>query len=506
MLEKEIRKIFKKYGLDGIINFIEKLSSELVALTKENKKLKEENKELKKENDELKVKVDNLSRDSTNSNKPPSSDNLNLKKERGTKRGSSGKKPGGQVGHKGKTRKIVPPDEITKTVEHKPQRCKKCGKLFTGQEKSEPVEKHQVWEIPEPIKPIIEEYIFFKTLCTCGYETRERTPDWIYSGTGENLQALIAFFTGEIGLSRRNVQTVLAKVFNIPMALGTIQNRLEDTSKIFKPVYDELKEELVKQKVVNIDETGYPHNKTLKWLWIFATKMFAFFTIQTSRGSKVLKQILTELYNGIIICDRFSAYIKYQKDRIIGLIQFCWAHIIREVKALKYELSYGGSKVFSKQCRQKIGAVFRLWYCFLAGKINRKELIEKAEPLIKKIHIFFKENLQSDSRKVVKFCKGILKSWNYLWTFLYHEGVEPTNNLAERILRLGVKLRKTSYCTRSEAGKNLLARLLTVTQTCRMQKKSSLKFFKDVIHANRHNLAIPSLLLQGEEKEIRLSA
>lgn len=476
----------------------------LIFIEEEKERLEGENEKLKQENEKLKEKIEALSRNSTESNKPPSSDGL--KKIRGTKRESSGRKPGGQEGHEGKTRRIVPPDEISKIIEHKPKECKKCGKLFTGEEKSEPVERHQVWEIPEPIKPIIEENIFFKTLCGCGYETREIAPDWMYSGTGENLQALIAFLTGEIGLSRRNVKTILEEVFNISTALGTIQNRLEDTSEILKPVYDELEEELVKQKVVNIDETSYPHNKALEWLWGFATKMFAFFTIQASRGSKVLKRILTELYEGIIICDRFSAYIKYQKDRLIGLIQFCWAHIIREVKALKYELAYGSNKPFSKRCRQKIGSIFRLWYCFKAEKITRKELIEKSEPLIKKIYIFLEENLQSRSKKVIKFCSQILKRWDSLWTFIYHEGVEPTNNLAERILRLGVKLRKISYCTRSKAGQNLLERLLTVTQTCRIQKKSSLKFFRAVIHAKRNNLSIPSLLLNVQEKEILLAA
>jgi len=268
-----------------------------------------------------------------------------------------------------------------------------------------------------------------------------------------------------------------------------------------------LKEEIVKQKVVNIDETSYPHNKGLNWLWGFVTKIFAFFTIQASRGSKVLKEILTELYEGIIICDRFSAYIKYQKDRVIGLIQFCWAHIIRDVKALKYEMGNGSKKPFSKACRKKIGAVFKLWYCFKAGKITREVLIEKAEPLIKKLKNFLEGNLQSSSKKVAKFCRQLLKRWNSLFIFIYHEGVEPTNNLAEQLLRLGVKSRKISYCTRSIAGQLLLAKLLTVICTCRIQKRSSLKFIRETIHSKRYNLTMPSLLLnKQEDEEIKLAA
>ena len=144
------------------------------------------------------------------------------------------------------------------------------------------------------------------------------------------------------------------------MAVGTIQNRLEDTSEILEPVYNELEGELGKQRVVNIDESGFPHNKTLAWIWGFITQTFAFFTIQASRGSRVLKAVLGEFFDGIIICDRYSAYIKYQKDRIKGLLQFCWAHIIREVKAMKHEFAYGSDELFSTVFRRYIGVIFRL--------------------------------------------------------------------------------------------------------------------------------------------------
>ena len=319
-------------------------------------------------------------------------------------------------------------------MEHKPKECEKCLKPFTESDEGKVVERHQVWEIPE-IKPIIEGHDFCKITCNnCGHETREPTPDWLSSGTGENLQAHIAYFTGEMGLSRRNVETVINEVFHIPLALGTIQNRLEDTSEILKPTCNELEEELVKQKSVNIDESSYPHNKILEWLWAFVATTFVFFTIQSSRGSKVLKQILGEKFNGIIICDRFSAYIKYQKDRIVGQLQFCWAHIIREVKAIQYELAYGSNTPFSNLFRKRIGAILRLWYCFKAGNIKRNELIEKVEPHIEKLRVFLENNLKSNSKIVAKFCKQLLKRWNSLFTFIYYEGVEPTNNYV-------------SYCT-----------------------------------------------------------
>lgn len=452
----------------------------------------------------LRAKLVASEKDSTTSNKPPSSDGF--KKKRGAlKRGSSGRKPGGQKGHRGITRRNVPSSEVTATIPHKPDTCENCGAAFTEQHPSVPVERRQVWEIPE-IKPLVNEHVFYQTTCDCGHPTRLPVPEWIYCGMGDNLQAHLAYFSAEAKLSRRTLQTVLDDVFNVPQALGTIQNRLEDTSEIIKPVCDELENELTKQPVVNIDETSYPHNKKLAWLWAFVTSTFAFFTIQTSRGSQVLRKVLGELYDGIIICDRFSAYVKYHKDRACGLIQLCWAHIIRDLKALQNELAVESDQIFAVVMRKRIGAVFRLWYAHKQGKISRPQLIAAAEPLIAEMRAFVENNQHHPTREVAKFNRQLLKRWDSLFTFIYHEGVEPTNNLAERLIRPGVQTRKISYCTRSGNGQLLRARLLTVSQTCRIQQRNTLDFYRTAIFAHRNNLTMPSLLINHLDQQLRMAA
>jgi len=129
-------------------------------------------------------------------------------------------------------------------------------------------------------------------------------------------------------------------------------------------------------------------------------------------------------------------------------------------------------------------------------QLSRNRLVEMAEPLIQEMYTFLVENLEANSPAVSKFCKQLLKKWDSLFTFISHEGVEPTNNLAEQLIRSGVISRKISYCTRSENGQILLARLLTVSQSCRMQKRNSFDFYKTAIYAYRNNLPPPSLLLQ----------
>ena len=440
----------------------------------------------------LRKRLASYERDSSTSHKPPSSDDP-WKRRYAPPRGSSGRKPGGQKGHQGKARIMALPTEVSQTIHHKPQSCKHCGVSFSESHESIPVEKRQVWEIPE-IKPSVIEHVFYKTTCSCGHKNRPDVPEWMYSGTGENLQALIAYLTVEGKLSRRILQSILENVFHVPLALGAIQNRLEDTSRVIQPVCDEIENELTNQNVINIDETSYPHNKSLPWLWTFVTNTFAFFTIQATRSSQVIRTILGNAFDGIIISDRFSAYLKYHKDRARGLLQLCWAHIIRDVKTLSTETAYGSTKPFSILMRQRIGAVFRIWYAHKYHTISRERLIAQAQPLLQEMHTFLENNLHAPSPAVSLFSRQLLKKWKHLFVFISHEGVEPTNNLAERTLRPGVQSRKTSYCTRSINGQILQSRLLTVWQSCRMQNRNSLDFFRQSIHAHRHHLSMPSLL------------
>jgi hypothetical protein len=132
---------------------------------------------------------------------------------------------------------------------------------------------------------------------------------------------------------------------------------------------------------VNIDETSYPDNKKLARLWVFVTSTFAFFTIQASRGSKVIKQFLGDLFDGIIICDRFSAYVKYHKDRACGLIQFCLytlSVISRRSKMNLHIAAYNADKPFSVLMRQRIGTVFRLWHAHGKNQeYHRHDFIKK---------------------------------------------------------------------------------------------------------------------------------
>ena len=459
--------------------------------------IEQQNAILQRTLDELKEKIAHLKRDSSTSNKPPSSDGPQKKRD-DIKRRPSGRKPGGQKGHSGKARPIVPPEKIAASIPYKPSHCEQCHAIFTDKNIMAPVEHHQVWELPS-IEPVIEQHVVYQSQCQCGHTTRASVPSWVYSGIGENAQAVLAYLTAVGQLTRRKTKLLFEHLFNFPISVGGIQNRLENSSKILKPTCHELVEALPDHGPLNIDETSYPHNGGLHWLWTFANAYFSVFVMNPKRSSKVLKKVLGIRFAGIITCDRFSAYFKFQKDRIAGIIQLCWAHILRDIKALRYAPDRLSKQPFALVAKQHIGSVFRLWHAFKAQKMTRKELIEKTKKPIARLQRLCEANTDSEHKPVRTLCNGLLKKWQFLFVFITHDGVEPTNNYAEQILRHGVITRKISYCTRSAAGQLLRARLLTVIQTCRIQKRNPLLFFRQAIHAHRHGLSPPSLLPNTEQ-------
>ena len=125
--------------------------------------------------------------------------------------------------------------------------------------------------------------------------------------------------------------------------------------------------------------------------------------------------------------------------------------------------------------------------------LTRSELIQQSIPIQKKICRLAKKFLDREDREVRNLATAIYKHWDKLFTFLEHEGVEPTNNFSERVLRLFVLIRKITYGNRSAKGEIALARLLTVTQTCKLQQRPLLAYLLTAVHCHRRCQPAPSL-------------
>ena len=431
---------------------------------------------------------------STNSSKPPSSDGLaGDQRPRGRKR-TSRRKPGAQPGHAGHHRRLVPTAEVSAVEVRLPSECGHCGGRLSQNPRKvvtqgEP-RRHQVTEIP-PIQPYLTEYQFPDVVCGhCRKATRAPLPNEIAGHFGPQLAALIAYLTVVCRMPRRVVEELLAQVLGIHISLGSTQKCWEEASQAVAAPCQELVQRLREEPVLNADETGWRTNGDKRFLWAFVAARYVVYTVAATRGSEVLLRLLGAVFQGILCSDRFSAYLKYHQ----GKAQFCWAHLKRNLLGM-VELTQ--SSTVERFCRDALAQqarLFRLWHKFRGGQIDRSQLILRSLPIQKRIVELAERHLDSQHREVQNLATALLVYNERLFTFLEEEGVEPTNNSAERALRTGVQWRKVSFGNRSAAGELATARLLTVSETCDLQQLNTLAYLAAAIACHRRRQPVKSLL------------
>jgi transposase len=499
-LDKENRDLRKRVAEDA--KKIAELERKADVLKKEledrDKKINDREKkidELDKKVDDLEHQLAGFKKDSSNSSKPPSSDGPAAKKRIHPQRKKSRCKPGGQPGHFGHSRPLVPTELVNRVIVMLPDSCKRCHRKFTKEEKQAAlagdVYRHQVMELPE-IKPDITECQFPSITC-CGVSNRVPIPAEICSGVGPRLVAVISYLT-LCRIPRRKVEQMLEIVMGTRISLGSTQKYLEETSRALEGPYKELQEQLRHERVVNGDETGWRKNAEKRWLWVFVARFFAFFVIAKNRSSKVLEQVLGPAFAGILGSDRFSAYIKYHK----GILQFCWAHLKRDLLGIEQLDKTTDSDHFARDALALHARLFRLWHRYRGGSIDRSQLIDRAIPIEKKFFALGERYLDSKDDAIYSLADLFFMHTEKLFAFVYHEGVEPTNNISERTIRQAVQWRKISFGNRSDAGEIVTARLLTAGATCSIQKRNLLDYLTDAIRCHRQGLVVPSLLPQAQ--------
>ena len=431
-----------------------------------------------------------LQQNSSNSSKPPSSDPPFQKPS--STRPKSDRKPGGQPGHMGCTRKPLAPEAITDIQILLPLKCGACGhRLPKKPGKMDPAMKHhQVIEIP-PMTPEVTEYQIHGRCCSsCGKITWGILPEGIHGCFGPRLTAWVAYLSGRFHMSKRNIQEALEAIMGVHISLGSVSLKEVEVSQALGLAWEEALQEVRKAPVKNADETGWFLSGKLKWLWAAVSAKASVFLIQDRRNQKAMKRLLGEKVQGFVGSDRFGAYTPIPN----GQRQLCWAHLIRDLQGLVD----GGTKpgVQTGKAGLRLSRkVFKRWGQFQEGKMGRKRLMAHMEGLNKRMEKILRRGREGPDKKTARFCGRVLKLQEALWTFAREEGVEPTNNAAERAVRPAVLWRKSSYGNRSESGCRFVERILTAVQTLRLQNRNVLDYLTLAVEASR--LRRPCLSLVG---------
>lgn len=471
--------------------------------TLEIERLRQENERLRQQLEEQAKRIADLERqlalqqqNSTITSKPPSSDGLAGAQRARGRRAKSRRKAGGQPGHPGHHRELVPVERVDAIVDLVPERCRHCARRLHARHGVGDPRRHQVTELP-PITAYITEYHCHRRQCpACGTTTLAPLPNGDATQFGPQLTALIAYLTVVCRMPRLVVQRFLEGALQIPISLGSTQHAWEEASAAVAAPYAELAAALSSEPVLNVDETGHRTNGEKRWLWTFVARTFVLYRLAASRGADVLTTVLGETFGGILGSDRLPTYLTY----VVGQRQFCWAHITRNLLSA-FDLAT--TPTATRFCREALALdrrLFRLWHRFRGdpsargSPLTRAQLIAKVLPIEKRLFALGERYLDAANADVRNLAHAFFVHHQHFFTFVYEEGVAPTNNAAERALRTAVQWRKIMFGTRSEDGERAVERLLTIVRTCQLQELNALAYLTAAITAHRRRQVAASLL------------
>ena len=443
---------------------------------------------------DLERKLAAKDQNSTTSSKPPSSDGLAGKQRERCRRKKSKRKAGGQPGHRGAHRAPAPPERVDETRPVLPCQCRHCGEALPQNLEEAKTDgtprRHQVTELPK-IQAHIIEYQCHGVICPeCGKTTKAAIPEEACGQFGPELTALIVHLTVVCRMPRRVVERLLEQALGIELSLGSTQKCWEEASEAVAAPCQELEQKLKDEPVINADETGWRTNGGKRFLWVFLAAKYVVYTIEATRSSEVLIRLLGSVFQGILCSDRFSGYLKYHKGRA----QFCWAHLKRNILGVLELTKNNEVEQFCRDALAEHAKLFRLWHKFRDGRIDRGQLQLRSIPIEKRLFVLGERHLDSSNRDVRNLAAVLFDHIPRLFLFLEHEGVEPTNNGAERELRPLVQARKVSFGNRSANGELATSRLFTVAETCRLQGLDVLAYLSAAIISHRRRQAPTSLL------------
>src|SRR5512135_2867999 len=382
-----------------------------------------------------------LHKNSTNSSKPPSSDPPSVKRRPPAP--PSGKKRGGQPGHRHHPRALIPPEQLQQVIECRPPRCRWCGDALHGDD-PEPI-RHQVAEVP-PIQPVVDEYRLHRLKCPrCGTSTCAVLPPGVPAGAfGPRLRATLSVLAGAYRLGKRPIRQVVCDLLGLSISTGMISRLERQAAAELEAPVEQLHTHVRGADSAHIDETSWKQGRDKAWLWVVVTRWVTVFAIATSRGADVARGLLGTDRRKVVVSDRFKSYTWIKRR------QFCWAHLNRDFQAM---VDRGGeSAEVGRLLLGRSERLFDWWHRVRDGTMARATLRTNVAVMRFSFRDDLRRGADCGCTRTAGTCRELLAGETHLWTFVRVEGIEPTNNDAERALRHGVIYRKTSGGTDSESG------------------------------------------------------
>ena len=434
-----------------------------------------------------------LRQSSQNSSRPPSTDPPTVK--RPPARPPSGRRPGAQPGHEAHARALVPVERVDRVVPMRPTRCRGCGTALRG---TDPAPRRQQVTELLVVRPTLTEYQWHTLTCPhCGVATPAPRPPGVPPGAfGPRVTATVAVCTGVYHLSKRTTAGLLADLFGVDLAVGSVTAcERAASAAVATPVVQAVRH-VRQQPVIHVDETGWRQRRQRAWLWVAATTWVTVFLVHARRGTGAARALLRGT-PAILVSDRWSAYQAWP----LAQRQLCWAHLRREWVAFTERggTAWRAGHALLAETR----AIFGLWYRVRDGTLSRARFQAAMGPHRRRVEAWLRRGTACRHAKTAATCREVLALAPALWTFVDVPGVAPTNNAAERPLRPAVLWRRKSFGTHSAAGSRFAERMLTVAATLTAQRRNIVDYVTEACVAALHGFPAPSLLPVPSRKSVR---
>jgi transposase len=447
-------------------------------------------------------RLEERSRESSRTgSKPPSSDPPKTRQQRRAEARAKAKEllrgdaerrsAGGQPGHEGAGRPLEGEDHVEEFVDHYPDRCQGCGHEFGADEKvpSRRPGRRQVAELP-PISVVVTEHRAHRLRCPgCKRRTVAVFPaDVAASAFGPRLRAAVVTLTARNRISRRDMSELARELFGIRLSVGTVDAICQRASTALLEPHEALVASVLQAAAVNLDETGWATAGEERTIWTATTPDAAVFRIAEDRHRDRLNELIGEDFAGICCSDRWWAY-----DHLDPLCrQVCWSHLQRDFRRHAEGLAF--QQPFGQEGLALSDRLFGAWQRF-GEHHDRGRLATELAPIQTELRALLEQAgpKRPKNKHHRRFANNLLKIWPALWTFVTAEGVEPTNNAAERSLRGPVIQRRLSYGTRTQNGERFIERALSASVTCRLQRRSLYTYLCDLLTAHARGDPLPTL-------------
>jgi len=428
-----------------------------------------------------------LGRNSRNSSSPPSQDPPGAAPRRG--KGRSERAQGGQPGHEGHGRPLLPAWAVDEVVEHWPARCA-CGHAFGEAERvavGEPA-RHQVEELPVMATRVTEHRCQRVRCPDCGARQTGSLPAEVAaSAFGPRLQAAIVTLSVRNRISRRDVVECCEQLFSARISTGSVEAILQRAGDALEAPYAQLLTAVRRARHVNMDETGWRLRGQRRFLWGAFSARHAVLRIMADRDGDRVWELLGSS-TATVTSDRWWAY-----DQLpLGRRQVCWAHLTRDFAA--HADGLGAQQELGQHGLRICDELFWAWEIYQHTG-DRRELQRRVRRLRRELKPILRRYATKTPRnkRTRGIARNLLKLWPALWTFTTTTGVQPTNNHAERALRGAVIYRKLALGSQSTGGECRLERLLSAHTTCRLQRRSLHAYLVDVFSAHARGDPVPLL-------------